>query len=102
MDLTPKSRGTSSKPIIHNDQQFVLGYPLKDGTLLYKCCERSCLARIKQISHTMRARLANRGVVGVLLIYHLHLTFRTPQHLVHKTPPVHLQYLVQVMTDMMR
>ncbi|KAI5699590.1 hypothetical protein M8J75_005550 [Diaphorina citri] len=47
MDLTPKSRGTSSKPIIHNDQQFVLGYPLKDGTLLYKCCERSCLARIK-------------------------------------------------------
>ncbi|KAI5712378.1 hypothetical protein M8J76_013235 [Diaphorina citri] len=50
-DSTPKTRTTvpkdKSTPIVYNSQQYVLAYALKDGNLLYKCSQRSCLARIK-------------------------------------------------------
>ncbi|KAI5699812.1 hypothetical protein M8J75_009224 [Diaphorina citri] len=50
-DSTPKTRTVVPKDkstlIVYNSQQYVLAYALKDGNLLYKCSQRSCLARIK-------------------------------------------------------
>uniref|UniRef100_A0A8D9EZH5 Uncharacterized protein n=1 Tax=Cacopsylla melanoneura TaxID=428564 RepID=A0A8D9EZH5_9HEMI len=44
--ITPKSSLDKSAPITHNGHQFILKYAVKDGNLLYKCTERSCLARV--------------------------------------------------------
>lgn len=48
---TPKSRTAKSKdkyePLLYNGNQYVCCYSLKDGSILYKCTEKSCLARVR-------------------------------------------------------
>lgn len=45
-ESTPKSSLDKSAPVNYNGHQFIFKYSVKDGNLLYKCTERSCLSRI--------------------------------------------------------